>query len=425
MPSSFILGEKRYAEADLDTLCAAPAAALGAQSSLIVHASDQLAFLAALRMGASAGCTVLAAPSYWARAEVDAEAQRRCATAELKTLAGTEELVLEPRGTNVQHAAEPGVVLFSSGTTGVPKAISHSWATASASAGFVPERLFERTWYLAYEPAAYAGLQVFYSAARSHGTLVLPAPGASFRAHAESIVAHRADVVSATPSWWRLLVSAWPATLPAPRLHQVTMGGEVVDQPTLDLVDGFFKPTHLTHVYASSEVGSAVAVSDRQAGFPARLLDAPRPVMLRVRSGVLEVRSPFRMRRYLDSDDGGAHAEGWIRTGDVVEVREGRCYFVGREDQRLNVGGTKVAPEQIESVVLSHPDVRECVVYGRRSPIVGILLALDVVAADPLELDVRQLRGWLEQQLPQHLVPKHIRLVREIGLSLSGKKQRP
>jgi acyl-coenzyme A synthetase/AMP-(fatty) acid ligase len=424
MPSSVYVGGRRYTNADLDALLAALTARPQSNVCLIAHAADRLAFLAALRLGAATECAVLAAPSYWTEVQIRAAVERWQPSMQLRTRAGTNELVIEALGTAAGSTCDPGLVIFSSGTTGVPKAISHTWASASVSGGFVPERLFRRRWYLAYEPASYAGLQVHYSALQSEGALVLPPSQASFSAHAESIVGHRIDVISATPTWWRLLVSAWPEALPVPRLHQATMGGELVDQPTLDLVDGFFKPEHLTHIYATSEVGTAVVVSDRQAGFPAELLGTKRQVELRVRDGVLEVRSPFRMSRYLDGGAASPSQDGFIRTGDLVEMRQQRCYFAGREDQQLNIGGVKVAPEQIESVVLAYPEVRDCVVYGRPNPIVGVLPSLDVVPVCSDSFDIEALRQNLRRDLPPHVIPKYIRLVDHIQVTSSGKKQR-
>jgi acyl-coenzyme A synthetase/AMP-(fatty) acid ligase len=329
---------------------------------------------------------------------------------------------LEPRiAANRTNA--PGVVVFTSGSTGKPKGVEHSWETIAASSRLVPERIRSRRWYAAYECASYAGLQVFYAASSSQGRLIVPPVGNGFAEHARLICTQEVDIVSATPSWWRMLMSAWPADLPRRRLLQATLGGEIADQATLDHVSEFFSAEQLTHVFATSETGTAIAVSDRKAGFTAAHLDDPRrTVKLRVRDGVLQIKSPHRMRRYV-SDQRTTTEDEWLSTGDLVEVVGGRCHFAGRKDQQLNIGGLKVKPQEVEIALRRLPEVRDCVAYARPNPIVGTVLVADVVAADAT-VDHGTLRRRLRKVLPAYKVPQQFRFVERIGMLPSGKAQR-
>ncbi len=83
-----------------------------------------------------------------------------------------------------------------------------------------------------------------------------------------------------------------------------------------------------------------------------------------------------------------AEADGFVDTGDMVELRGDRYYFVGRRDGIINVGGLKVHPEEVEAVINRHPGVRMSLVKARKSPITGAVVVADVVARlDPRDGD--------------------------------------
>ena len=419
MPVKIVIQDKVFSKEDLIGLCREFIQNINKHSRLIIHGADRLAFCAGICLGEFSGCGIIVAPSHWEQSHIETEASQWGANRFLHSGRQPGSLTLSNIATPSTPRFESGIILFTSGTTGNPKAIRHSWESISASSNFVGKRLVDRTWLLTYEPAAYAGLQVFFSAVRNKGTLVTTNGG--FPNYARAIVQHGVDIISATPTWWRMLIAGWPENLPKPSLHQVTLGGEIVDQTILDLVERHFRPSHLTHIYATSEVGTAIVVSDRKAGFPINLMSAPRRTELRVVNDALEVKSPFQMQGFLDSQ---VEVSNWIRTGDLLEMRGDRYYFVGREDLRLNIGGAKVTLEEVEIELSRHPDILDCVAYGKSSPIVGTLLAVDIVPAHPQTFNITTFKNDLRTTLPPYKVPQHIRLVNHIGVSPSGKKQR-
>src|SRR4029077_2918568 len=125
---------------------------------------------------------------------------------------------------------------------------------------------------------------------------------------------HGVTHISGTPTFWRsFLLVAPPASLS--ELRQITMGGEAVDQPTLDRLRAAFPNAHITHIYASTEAGVVFSVHDGEEGSPAEWLeDVVQGVNLRVSDGMLEVKTSRGMLGYSDlatplTDD------GWLRTG--------------------------------------------------------------------------------------------------------------
>src|SRR5439155_2792623 len=124
----------------------------------------------------------------------------------------------------------------------------------------------------------------------------------------------------------------------------------------LDHLRAVYPDAEIAHAFASTEAGVAFDVGDGRSGFPADLIGQSRgEVEMKVEDGSLRIRSPRTAVGYLD-DKGKALADeaGFVNTGDMVELRGDRYYFVGRADGIINVGGRKVHPEEVETVINSH-----------------------------------------------------------------------
>ncbi|AWJ91155.1 AMP-binding protein (plasmid) [Azospirillum baldaniorum] len=310
------------------------------------------------------------------------------------------------------HGPGFAVLLETSGTTGTPKLIRHDFQRLRGRLRGAADP--DARWLLAYEPAAFAGLQVILTALAAGATLV-SAPGAAAGELARLAVRHAVTHISATPSFWRAFLLALDGE--APPLAVVTLGGEVADQPLLDRLAECFPNAKLRHIYALTEAGALFAVGDGQAGFPAAWLDGGIDgVGLRLSDGVLEVSSPRAMLGYGD---------GWLSTGDVVEVRGDRALFAGRLDGRINVGGVKVSPEVVEQVLLDVPGVRDALVQAAANPVTGhILTALVVPAPGVEEAVLRAAIRTAVADLPPAARPRLVTMTGSIALGAAGKKTR-
>jgi acyl-CoA synthetase (AMP-forming)/AMP-acid ligase II len=118
--------------------------------------------------------------------------------------------------------------------------------------------------------------------------------------------------------------------------------------------------------------------------------------------------------------------EGWTRTGDLVELRDDRVYFVGRRSDLMNVGGNKVAPLEVERVIRELPEVADVRVYGRGSSIAGQLVVCDIVPAVGVSAEqVKQrVSEHCRQRLAAHARPRMIAVVNQIELTAAGKVRR-
>jgi len=291
-------------------------------------------------------------------------------------------------------------LLATSGTTGVPKLISHTFDSLTHTMTRDSNRGSAFTWGLMYDPCRFAGLQVTLQALIGGSCLALPM-SMLFQDHIATLVQQKVNAVSATPSLWRkMLIDGRVLTLP---IRQITLGGETVDQPLLDALRKHFPEARIVHIYASTEAGAAFAVKDGRAGFPSTWLDGIRAPAsfgvsqgghLRIKPAILPEGDEIVKR--LDAD-------GYLDTQDLVRVDGDRVHFLGRASGAINVGGNKVHPEEVESVIRGMPDVFDVRVFAKPNSIMGHLVAAEVVPASGV--DAKLLRQRIQRHCQNSLEP--------------------
>jgi acyl-CoA synthetase (AMP-forming)/AMP-acid ligase II len=211
----------------------------------------------------------------------------------------------------------------------------------------------------------------------------------------------------------------------------VRLSGEIADQAILNALRAYYPHAGVGHAFASTEAGVGFEVNDGLEGFPASMVGAPGDVEIKVDDGSLLLRSARNAARYVDGDSPPlADEHGFVDTGDMVERRGDRYYFLGRRSGIINVGGLKVYPEEVEAAINRHPAVRMSMVRSKRSPITGSLVAADVVlktASDPGEarLDfTREILQICHDRLAPHKIPATIRFVPALEIAAAGKLAR-
>ncbi len=273
----------------------------------------------------------------------------------------------------------------------------------------------------------YAGLQVLLQSLLNFGTLVTLPSDASPDEVVARMLRYDVNHASATPSYWRrLLLFADRANLARVPLRQITLGGEIVDQQVLDDLKRLYPTARIVHIYATTELGRCFSVADGQAGFPVSWLDDDSELDIKIDAGQLMIRSPNRMERYECVTDAPAGTDDWIPTGDLVETRKDRVFFVGRRGDQINVGGNKVSPNRVENVIREVAGVADVRVYSVSSSLAGQLVAAELVLAEGT--DEQAVRSRVAEccraVLAAHEVPRALNVVPRIALTAAGKKSR-
>jgi len=345
--------------------------------------------------------------------------------------------VLAPRpipGPTLRRSGEPTEwILLTSGTTGTPKLVLH---TLQSLGGALPTQTPPAThmiWSTFYDIRRYGGLQIYLRAMLSGSPLVLSNSREPLLDFLSRAAAAGVTHISGTPSHWRRALMSGEAAILNPRY--VRLSGEVADQAVLDNLRTVYPNALIAHAFASTEAGVAFDVNDGLAGFPLSFIDQTTAgIELKVVDHTLRIRSGRNAARYLGaapsvlvSDD------GYVDTGDMVELVGGRYYFRGRVGGVINVGGLKVFPEEVESVLNADPRVRMSLVRARRNPITGAVVVADVVLANPdsaagpesPDSVKSDLIDACRRTLAAHKVPAVLRFVPALEFTAAGKLVRP
>jgi acyl-coenzyme A synthetase/AMP-(fatty) acid ligase len=321
-------------------------------------------------------------------------------------------------------------LMLTSGTSGVPKIVGHTLEGLSgAIAADGPVRGTPPVWATFYDIRRYGGLQIFLRALIGGGSMVLSEPGEALADGVARLNAAGVTHISGTPSHWRKLLMSGSAKDFSPRY--VRLSGEIADQAVLDGLRLAFPQASVGHAYASTEAGVGFAVNDGQEGFPADLIGVNRDgVEMKVEDGSLRIRSRRAAHAYVGRKAADlTDSDGFVDTGDMVELRGNRYYFVGRRGGIINIGGLKVHPEEIEAVINRHPHVRMARARSRKSPITGGIVVADVVLAEGRDAGrsdgIRnEILTDCRASLAPHKVPAMIRFVDQLDVTAAGKLAR-
>jgi acyl-CoA synthetase (AMP-forming)/AMP-acid ligase II len=353
-------------------------------------------------------------------------------------------------------------LMLTSGTSGVPKIVSHTLEglTGAIVADSPARRAFSSevgtgshsdqvyadrvdlsavdnaseqkntpaVWATFYDIRRYGGLQIFLRAIIGGGSMVLSQPGEALTDHVARLQSRGVTHISGTPSHWRKLLMSGSAAGFSPRY--VRLSGEIADQAVLDGLAKAFPEASIGHAYASTEAGVGFAVDDGLEGFPAALLGSRDGVDMKVEDGSLRIRSTRTAHAYVGRKAAElTDSDGFVDTGDMVELRGDRYHFVGRRGGIINIGGLKVHPEEIEAVINRHAEVRMSRAKSRRSPITGAIVVADVVLADGQDEsnagDIRaRILAGCKASLAPHKVPAVIKFVASLDITAAGKLAR-
>lgn len=334
---------------------------------------------------------------------------------------------ISPTDSPLSHYATEWILL-TSGSSGAPKLVLHSLASLGAAIEKRDDQADPIVWGTFYNICRYGGLQILLRTILGDASLVLSEAEELPAAYLARLVQHRATHLLGTPTHWRRALMSPLARDVTPRY--VRLSGEIADQAILDALRSFYPDAVIAHAFASTEAGVGFAVNDGLAGFPASFLDdVGGNIKLKVEHGSLRICSSGTASCYLGGMD-LRDQQQFVDTGDAVELHDGRYYFLGRVSGVINVGGLKVHPEEVETVINRHPRVELSLVKAKKNPIMGSIVVADVVlkksqGQQAAAIDDAALKSEISDMcraaLERHKIPVSINVVRELPIGGTGK----
>jgi acyl-coenzyme A synthetase/AMP-(fatty) acid ligase len=304
-----------------------------------------------------------------------------------------------------------GLVLFSSGTSGHPKAMVQDFTALLAT---YEERRPNRLPVLALLGFDHiGGLNTLFGTLAAGAPLVVPASRAPAEV-AAAVERHRVAVLPASPTFLGLLLAA-DVTASLASLRVITYGTEPMPESLLLRLKAAFPRVRFIQTFGTSETGIIHTVSPEAGSTFFRFDDAR--LVWKVVDGELWLRSATQIAGYLNAGNERFTADGWFRTGDKVEAGpDGTLRILGRLGETINVGGEKLMPAEVESVVLTVPGVADCRVRGEAHPLTGQTVAVDVVS---FTTDHEALRAAIRiacrERLARHKIPTRVTFVPSVS----------
>lgn len=282
----------------------------------------------------------------------------------------------------LQVQSKAGLILFSSGTTGAPKAMIHNLDNLVDS--YQGKRGKNMTFLIFLMFDHIGGLNTLLNCIAMGVTMVFPTKRDAD--HVCSLIEkYQVNVLPTSPTFLNLiLIGESQKKYDLSSLRMITYGTEPMPESLLIKLKGEFPRVKFLQTFGTSETGISQTAS-KSSDSTYLKIDDPK-TEIKIVDGELWIRSKTQIMGYLNASMERFTEDGWFKTGDLVEEAEdGYIKIIGRNRELINVGGEKVLPSEVESVLFQMPDLIDCMVYGEQNPITGMMVVAKVLFRTPMK----------------------------------------
>jgi acyl-CoA synthetase (AMP-forming)/AMP-acid ligase II len=320
----------------------------------------------------------------------------------------------------IRQSDAPGLVLFSSGSSGVPKAAVHNLANLLLKYD-ENKKPYKTLNFLLFDH--WGGLNTMFHTFFNGGTIV-SVEDRSPNGIAKLIEDNNVEILPATPTFLNMLIlSRAYEKYNLQSLKIISYGAEPMGESTLKIIRKLFPTQRLIQTYGLIEVGVLSSKSNDDdiwmelggIGYELRVID-----------NELQIKSKSTILGYLNAE-APITQDGWFKTGDLVETRGGKYKIIGRKSEIINIGGEKVHPVEVENFIKSLAYISDVTVYAEKSPIMGNILCANITLIekklDNLEI-INDVKKKCTQKLERYKVPIKFKVVDNLEISSRFKKIR-
>lgn len=316
------------------------------------------------------------------------------------------QMLAHPMLDELRARGHGGLILFSSGTTGRPKAILHDFSAFLARFR-TPRPALKTLNFLLFDHIG--GINTLFHTMFNKGQVVIPS-GRTPEAVIADISRHDVELLPTTPTFLRMLLLSGLLESTMGRLSAlkvVTYGTEPMDEATLQRLCEQLPGVDFRQTYGMSELGILRIKSRARDSLWMSVGGEGVTTRVRPEDNVLEIASATRMMGYLNAPD--PFTDGWYDTGDVVETDGQWIKIIGRSKQIINVGGIKILPTEVERVALLHPEVVRAKAAGAKNPITGQHVEVTLELAPDATARLPEFRKHFAAHLQEAVCPHRIR----------------
>lgn len=321
---------------------------------------------------------------------------------------------------NVVKRDHSCLILMTSGTTGIPKAIVYDFEKLISRFSIRSKPLVS---FPVLQIDHFGGLNTILGIIFSGGTAVL-SNNRNASAVIDLIQMHKIELLPSTPTFLKLmLISSNFAPEKLKSLKLITYGTEVMPDSLLRKVHELLPNVKFKQTYGLSEVGVLSTKSlDSKSTF-VKLGGAG--FKFKIVNNKLWIKSDFAMEGYIGKSS-SLDSEGYFNTQDIVEVNEEYVRFLGRDSDIINIGGLKFYPQEVEDVLMQHIDVIDASCLTEKNELAGSIVKAYIVTsetANRIKLK-KELRFLCRNNLGMHQIPSKYEFVNELTATKRLKKSR-
>lgn len=321
---------------------------------------------------------------------------------------------------NLREKNSSGLILFSSGSTGKPKAMIHNLDTLIDSFKDKKEKSMNMLVFLMFDHIG--GLNTVFNALCMGACLIIPKIKDA-KTICELIEKYKIMVLPSSPTFLNLiLISQEYKNYDLSSLRMITYGTEIMPQSLLLKLKEVFPKVKFLQTFGTSETGISTTSSKSSNSLFMKLEDINGEY--KIVENELWLRSKTQVLGYLNASMDSFTSDGWFKTGDLVEVDGEYIKIIGRAKEVINVGGQKVLPAEVESIILEMEEISDCMVYGEKNAITGQTVVCDVVLNKNIENIKKRVRVFCKDRLDAYKIPTKVNVVDKTNFSDRFKKIR-
>ena len=324
---------------------------------------------------------------------------------------------------DLQTSKCAGLILFSSGSTGAPKAMIHNLDTLVDSYGDKKQKQINMLVFLMFDHIG--GINTMLNILSMNATMIIP-QNRNADDICKLIEEYKIAVLPSSPTFLNLiLINRSYEKYDLSSLRMITYGTETMPEGLLGRLKAVFSKVKFLQTFGTSETGIATTSSKSSSSTFMKIDD--ENLEYKIVDNELWLRSKTQILGYLNRSMDNFTNDGWFKTGDLVELdSEGFIKIIGRNKEIINVGGQKVLPSEVESVLLGMDEIEDCLVYGEQNAITGQSVSCDVVLKSGVKADGLKIlvRKFCKDKLDNFKIPTRVNVVQKTEFTERFKKSR-
>lgn len=324
---------------------------------------------------------------------------------------------------DLQTSKCAGLILFSSGSTGAPKAMIHNLDTLVDSYGDKKQKQINMLVFLMFDHIG--GINTMLNILSMNATMIIP-QNRNADDICKLIEEYKIAVLPSSPTFLNLiLINRSYEKYDLSSLRMITYGTETMPEGLLNRLKAVFSKVKFLQTFGTSETGIAATSSKSSSSTFMKIDD--ENLEYKIVDNELWLRSKTQILGYLNRSMESFTNDGWFKTGDLVELdNEGFIRIIGRNKEIINVGGQKVLPSEVESVLLDMDEIEDCLVYGEQNAITGQSVSCDVVLKHGIDDSGFKIlvRKFCKDKLDNFKIPTRVNVVQKTEFTERFKKSR-